>query len=44
MIYFAEAKGTVEEEITATLARRMASIEAMAGEDTSLLNENRRYY
>ncbi len=39
MIYFAFAEGTVEEGIAATVTRRMASMEAMAGEDTSLLDE-----
>ncbi len=39
MIYFAYAEGTVEEDIAATVTRRMASMEAMAGEDTSLLDE-----
>ena len=39
MIYFAYAEGTVEEGIAATVTRRMASMEAMAGEDTSLLDE-----
>ena len=38
-IYFAYAEGTVEEGIAATVTRRMASMEAMAGEDTSLLDE-----
>ena len=39
VIYFAYAEGTVEEGIAATVARRMASMEAMAGEDTSMLDE-----
>ena len=39
MIYFAYAEGTVEEAIAATVTRRMASMEAMAGEDTSMLDE-----
>ncbi len=38
-IYFAYAEGTVEERIAATVTRRMASMEAMAGEDTSWLDE-----
>ena len=39
MIYFAYAESTVEEGIAATVTRRMASMEAMAGESTSLLDE-----
>ena len=39
MIYFAYAEGAVEEGIAATVMRRMASMEAMAGADTSLLDE-----
>ena len=39
MIYFAYAEGTVEEAIAATVTRRMASMEAMAGEDTAMLDE-----
>ena len=39
MIYFACAEETVEEAIAATVTRRMASMEAMAGEDKSLLDE-----
>lgn len=39
MIYFAYAEGTVEEGIASLVTRRMASMEAMAGEDTSLLDE-----
>ena len=39
MIYFAYAEGTVEEAIAATVTRRMASMDAMAGEDTSMLDE-----
>ena len=38
MIYFAYAEGTVEEAIAATVTRRMASMEAIAGEDTPLLD------
>ena len=37
-IHFAYAEGTVEEAIAATVTRRMASMEAMAGEDTTLLD------
>ncbi|GJD93223.1 DEAD/DEAH box helicase family protein [Methylobacterium iners] len=37
-IYFAFAEATVEEAITATVLRRMASMDAMAGEDTTLLD------
>ena len=37
-IYYAFAEGTVEEAVTATVVRRMASMEAMAGEDASLLD------
>ena len=39
MIFYAYAEATVEEAIAATVTRRMASMEAMAGEDTSLLDE-----
>ena len=39
MIFYAYAETTVEEAIAATVTRRMASMEAMAGEDTSLLDE-----
>jgi len=38
-MYFAYAENTVEEAIAATVAGRMASMNAMAGEDTSLLDE-----
>ena len=38
-IYFAYAEGTVEEGIASPVTRRMASMEAMAGEDTSMLDE-----
>jgi hypothetical protein len=37
-IYYALAEGTVEESIAATVVGRMASMEAMAGEDTTLLD------
>ena len=37
-IYFAFAEDTVEEAIAATVVRRMAVMEAMAGEDASLLD------
>ena len=37
-IYYALAEGTVEEAVTATVVRRMVSMEAMAGEDASLLD------
>ncbi len=37
-IYYAFAEGTVEEAITATVLRRMRAMEAMAGEDTALLD------
>ncbi|TXM69389.1 DEAD/DEAH box helicase [Methylobacterium sp. WL69] len=37
-IYYAFAEGTVEETITATVLRRMTAMEAMAGEDTALLD------
>ena len=39
MIFYAYAEATVEEAIAAAVTRRMASMEAMAGEDTSLLDE-----
>ena len=38
-VYLAYAEDTVEEAITATVARRMASMEAMAGEDVSMLDD-----
>ena len=38
-VFYAYAEATVEEAIAATVTRRMASMEAMAGEDTSLLDE-----
>jgi hypothetical protein len=37
-IYYALAEGTVEESIAATVVGRMTSMEAMAGEDTALLD------
>ena len=37
-IYFAFAEDTVEEAIAATVVRRMAAMEAMAGEDAALLD------
>lgn len=37
-IYYALAEDTVEESIAATVVGRMASMEAMAGEDTALLD------
>ncbi|KQP91308.1 restriction endonuclease subunit R [Methylobacterium sp. Leaf113] len=37
-IYYALAEGTVEESIATTVVGRMASMEAMAGEDTALLD------
>ena len=37
-VYYAFAEDTVEEVVTATVVRRMASMEAMAGEDASLLD------
>ncbi len=39
MIYFAYAEGTVEEGIASLVTRRMASMEAVVGEDTSMLDE-----
>ena len=39
MIFYAYVEATVEEVIAATVTRRMASMEAMAGEDNSLLDE-----
>ncbi len=36
-IYYAFAEATVEEAITATVLRRMKAMDAMAGEDTALL-------
>jgi hypothetical protein len=37
-IYYALAEGTVEESIAATVVGRMASMDAMAGEDTALID------
>ena len=37
-VYYAFAEDTVEEAVTATAVRRMGSMEAMAGEDASLLD------
>ena len=37
-VYYAFAEDTVEEAVTAMVVRRMASMEAMAGEDASLLD------
>ena len=37
-IYYALAEGTVEESMAATVVGRMASMDAMAGEDTTLLD------
>ena len=37
-VYYALAEGTVEESIAATVVARMASMEAMVGEDTTLLD------
>ncbi len=37
-VYYAFAENTVEEAITAMVVRRMTSMEAMAGEDASLLD------
>ena len=37
-VYYAFAEGTVEEAVTAAVVRRMASMEAMAGEDAALLD------
>ena len=39
MIFITYAEATVEELIAATVTRRMASMEAMAGETNSLLDE-----
>ena len=38
-MYFAYAENTVEEAIAATVTRRRASRDAMAGEDRPLLDE-----
>lgn len=37
-VYYALAEGTVEESLAATVVGRMASMDAMAGEDTALLD------
>ena len=37
-VYYAFAEDSVEEAVAATAVRRMASMEAMAGEDASLLD------
>ncbi len=39
LIYYTYAEGTVEEKIAATVITRMASMDAMAGDDTALLDE-----
>jgi hypothetical protein len=38
VIYYTYAEGTVEETVAATVIARMASMEAMAGDDTELLD------
>ena len=38
VIYYAYAEGTVEEAIAGTVVARMAAMEAMAGDDTALLD------
>jgi hypothetical protein len=38
VIYYAYAEGTVEETVAATVIARMASMEAMAGDDTAMLD------
>ena len=39
VIYYAYAEGTVEEKIAATVLARMTSMDGMAGDDTTLLEE-----
>ena len=39
MIYYAFAEDTVEERIAATVVTRMAAMDGMAGDDTSLADE-----
>ena len=39
VIYYAFAEETVEERIAATVATRMAAMDGMAGDDTSLTEE-----
>ncbi len=39
IIYYAYAEGTIEEKIAATVVARMASMEGLAGDDTTLLEE-----
>ena len=39
MIYYAFAEDTVEERIAATVVTRMAAMNGMAGDDTSIADE-----
>ena len=39
IIYYAYAENTVEEKIAATVISRMAAMDGMAGDDTTLLDE-----
>jgi hypothetical protein len=39
VIYYAYAEATVEERIAATAIARMAGMEGLAGDDTTLLDE-----
>ena len=39
MIYYAFAEDTVEESISATVVTRMAAMDGMAGDDTSIADE-----
>ena len=39
IIYYAFGEGTVEEEIAAKVIGRMASMDGMAGDDTSMIEE-----
>ena len=39
LIYYAFAEGTIEERIAATVVTRMAAMDGMAGDDTSVMEE-----
>ena len=39
LIYYAYAEGTVEEKVAATVIARMAAMDGMAGDDTTLIDD-----
>jgi len=41
LIYYAFAEGTIEERIAATVVTRIAAMDGMAGDDTSVMEEIR---